>query len=162
MRTQAKSNKEFLAIDEEQRQLTSRNEEIAARVTELNKLKTKLNKEEEDYNKSLEEKALQEVAKELEANAGKIANLAADEATLATLRQAAQDAKALYEQYNPAAVADRPADWTEAKLDELDVAFLDADAAFNQFRKEVEKVRELKTVADAAKAAEDAKFAEDL
>lgn len=60
------------------------------------------------------------------------------------------DAKALFEQYNPDDESQRPADWTQEKAEDAEFDFYDLEAAFRELKKEVDDIEALKTLADAA------------
>jgi uncharacterized coiled-coil DUF342 family protein len=70
-----------------------------------------------------------------------------------TLVAEATAAKALYDSLNPADISQRPADWTQEKLDEAEAAFFDLEKEAREVSKEVDKVQGLKDEKDAAMAA---------
>jgi uncharacterized coiled-coil DUF342 family protein len=71
-----------------------------------------------------------------------------------TLVAEALAAKGVYDALNPADISQRPADWTQEKLDEAEANFFDLEKEAREVSKEVDKVQGLKDEKDAAEAAD--------
>lgn len=115
--------------------------------------------EHEEYLRGLEEEAQRRL---LEENQGKIEALEDDRAALAEQRGLLEEAKALYESYTVENEQDRPADYSEDRLEEVEFAFFNLEAHVRELQKELEKVEGLKQAVDDALAAQQEKFNMDL
>lgn len=85
----------------------------------------RLNKEDEEYNKYLNEVADEENRKFMEKNLERLDGLEGRKDDLALLEEQMAEAEALFNEYNTAAAADRPDDYTEEYLADLDAAWFD-------------------------------------
>jgi chromosome segregation ATPase len=107
-----------------------------------------LHQQDEEHQRYLDEVAAEQMATALAENQGRIEGLGEDQAHLAERQGEAEDAKALYEQYNPAAEADRPEDWTEDLAIQYEEAFYDLQAEVKRLEKAVDETQKMKDEVD--------------
>lgn len=85
-------------------------------------------------------------------NQGKINGLQGQKDAYQAKKEEAATAKALMESYEVENVADRPEDYSEARLAEVQTSFFDLDKEARDLGREVAKVQELKDAQDQAAA----------
>lgn len=98
----------------------------------------------------LDEVKAEENAKFIAKNAERIAHLEADKTYLEDLQGQIEEAKQLFEEYNPADEADRPDDWDEDTALGYEWAFFDLQSEVQNLQRSVAEVEGIKAEMDGA------------
>jgi hypothetical protein len=154
-----KDAKAYEAKKKEIKTLTEANEKIVA----ADKTAASLLKEVAEKDAAFKKKGEDETAAAAKAaDAKKIAGLTAIEGQLTDVKAGIAAIKKKSDDYNPAKVADRPADWTDAKAKLYKKAYLEEKNTQAALTKQVADVKALKKVADEAPGKASAKLGTDL
>jgi hypothetical protein len=122
------------------REFAERNNDINNRFMDISNILSKIENEDRQFAEEEERKFQEKEAEALAANIGKIDNLDGDKAALQTKKDEAAAAKALFDEFNPADVANRPASWTEELAEQYADDFYNKQFEVDTKQKEVDEI----------------------
>jgi chromosome segregation ATPase len=140
--------RKYQEYDAALRELAQRIEEEHDYIRDVEAYLQQLDQADQDHQRYLDDVQAQEMQQTLEAAQGRIDGLQGEREAFQQRQGEAQAAKRLYEQYNPAAAADRPSDWTEELALGYEEAFYDLEREVKELERNVEETQKMKEEVD--------------